>query len=46
MRKVDNGKRKEKEEKKMLFLVATNIVASWQLERRADQLERRALVPK
>ena len=36
MRKVDGGKRKKEKEKEkiMLFLVATNFVASWPPERR------------
>ena len=43
MRKVDGRKRKERKEKIMSFLVATNVVAS--RPPNADQLERRTLVP-
>ena len=40
MRKVDDGKKekeKEKRKKRMLFLEATNVVASWPPERRPTE---------
>ena len=44
MRKVDDGKKEKKKEKKIMsFLVATNVIASRPPERRP--LERRTLVP-
>ena len=45
MRKVNDGKRKRKKEKKIMsFLVATNVVASRPPER--QRVERQTLVPK
>ena len=44
MRKVEDGKKEKKKEKIMLFLMATNVVAS--RPPNADRLERHTLVPK